>query len=275
MPSFERFNNNIIQTTANRRHYSKPYMKFFKQPKCGCYKGRFNTCLRKGLNFYPKKVINESVCNQDLAHHTFSYLHTGHCVGSSSCHVYENKCSNILADKLLEPVFLPRILLPCWHSKTFTLWDRSPPFQVTKEASRSFVTYLKEDWMDVEPCYLLFSAELELAETLASSPQKFQTLNLVDYKVMRNYCQWRFSATLRAWGVWFQIPTGRRILFVNWNFPARNGWRNRAWQPLSNENSQSNWRNLSEDNETGVDLKHHWKNRIDDIVLCIIVPIYS
>ena len=32
---------------------------------------------------------------------------------------------------------------------------------------------------------------------------------------------------------------------------------------------------LSEDNETGVDLEHHWKNRINDIVLCIIVPINS
>ena len=32
-------------------------------------------------------------------------------------------------------------------------------------------------------------------------------------------------------------------------------------------------RNLSEDNETGVDLQHHWKNRINDIVLCIIVHI--
>ena len=39
--------------------------------------------------------------------------------------------------------------------------------------------------MDVEPCYPLFSAELELAEALASSQQKFQTLNLADYKVMR------------------------------------------------------------------------------------------
>ena len=27
--------------------------------------------------------------------------------------------------------------------------------------------------------------------------------------------------------------------------------------------------------ETGVDLEHHWKNRINDIVLCIIVPIDS
>ena len=34
-------------------------------------------------------------------------------------------------------------------------------------------------------------------------------------------------------------------------------------------------RKLSEDNETGVDLEHHWKNRINDIVLCIIVPIDS
>ena len=30
-----------------------------------------------------------------------------------------------------------------------------------------------------------------------------------------------------------------------------------------------------EDNETGVDLKYHWKNRINDIVLCIIIPIDS
>ena len=39
--------------------------------------------------------------------------------------------------------------------------------------------------MDVEPCYPLFSAELESAEALASSQQKFLTLNLEDYKVMR------------------------------------------------------------------------------------------
>ena len=44
---------------------------------------------------------------------------------------------------------------------------------------------MKEDRMDVEPCYPLFSAELESAEALASSQQKFQTLNLADYKVMR------------------------------------------------------------------------------------------
>ena len=30
--------------------------------------------------------------------------------------------------------------------------------------------------MDVEPCYLLFSAELESEKALASSQQKFQTL---------------------------------------------------------------------------------------------------
>ena len=39
--------------------------------------------------------------------------------------------------------------------------------------------------MDVEPCYPLFSAELESAEALASSQPKFPTLNLADYKVMR------------------------------------------------------------------------------------------
>ena len=37
---------------------------------------------------------------------------------------------------------------------------------------------LKEDKMDVEPCYSLFSAELESAEALASSQQKFKTPNL-------------------------------------------------------------------------------------------------
>ena len=39
--------------------------------------------------------------------------------------------------------------------------------------------------MDVEPFYPLFSAELESAEALASSQQKFQTLNLADCNVMR------------------------------------------------------------------------------------------
>ena len=39
--------------------------------------------------------------------------------------------------------------------------------------------------MEVEPCYPLFSAELESAEALASSQQNFLTLNLADYKVMR------------------------------------------------------------------------------------------
>ena len=51
--------------------------------------------------------------------------------------------------------------------------------------------------------------------------------------------------------------------------------KDEVWRPLYDENSQSNWRNLSEDNETGVDLKQHWKNRINNIVLCIIVPIDS
>ena len=44
---------------------------------------------------------------------------------------------------------------------------------------------MKEDRMDVEPCYTLFSADLESAEALASFQQKFHTLNLADYKVMR------------------------------------------------------------------------------------------
>ena len=37
--------------------------------------------------------------------------------------------------------------------------------------------------MDVEPCYPLCSAELESAEALTSSQQKFQTLNLADCSV--------------------------------------------------------------------------------------------
>ena len=37
---------------------------------------------------------------------------------------------------------------------------------------------IKEDRMNVEPCYPLFSAKLESAEALASSQEKFQTLNL-------------------------------------------------------------------------------------------------
>ena len=37
--------------------------------------------------------------------------------------------------------------------------------------------------MDVEPCYPWFFAELESAEALASSQQKFQTLNLVECNV--------------------------------------------------------------------------------------------
>ena len=74
--------------------------------------------------------------------------------------------------------------------------------------------------MDVESCYPLFSAELESAEALASSQQKFQTLNLADYKVMRQLLPMALAATPRAWGVWFPIPTGRLILLVNWIFPA-------------------------------------------------------
>ena len=39
--------------------------------------------------------------------------------------------------------------------------------------------------MDVEPFYPFFSAELESADALASSQQKFQTPNLSDYKATR------------------------------------------------------------------------------------------
>ena len=39
--------------------------------------------------------------------------------------------------------------------------------------------------MDVKPWCPLVSDELESAEALAGSQKKFQTLNLADYKVMR------------------------------------------------------------------------------------------
>ena len=42
---------------------------------------------------------------------------------------------------------------------------------------------MKEDRIDVEPCYPLFSAVLESAKALASFQQKFQTLNLAYYKL--------------------------------------------------------------------------------------------
>ena len=76
---------------------------------------------------------------------------------------------------------------------------------------------MKEDRIDVEPCYPLFSAELESAETLASSQHKFQTLNLADYKVMRQLLPMTFVCHPTC-----RILTGRLILFVNWNFPACN-----------------------------------------------------
>ena len=41
------FNNDIIPCDWKAGRYSKPYMKFLKQSKCGCHKGRFNTCQQK------------------------------------------------------------------------------------------------------------------------------------------------------------------------------------------------------------------------------------
>ena len=42
-------------------------------------------------------------------------------------------------------------------------------------ALKTYEYYLLAISMDVEPCYPLFSAELESAEALASFQQKFQT----------------------------------------------------------------------------------------------------
>ena len=73
--------------------------------------------------------------------------------------------------------------------------------------------------MDVEPCYLLFSAELESTEALASSQQKFQTLNLADYRVMSQL----LPMTLVCQG---QTPSAdsaekeMRLLFILWNAPV-------------------------------------------------------
>ena len=58
-------------------------------------------------------------------------------------------------------------------------------FLVAQTVTQASWGVRKKDGMDVEPCYPLFSAELESAEALASSQQKFQSLNLADYKVMR------------------------------------------------------------------------------------------
>ena len=105
--------------------------------------------------------------------------------------------------------------------------------------------------------------------------RNFRPLIWQTIKLWGNYCQWCLSATHVPGEYGFKSRPDLLMLVLNWNFPVCNGWRNRAWQPLSDENSQSNWRNLSEDNETGVDLEHHWKNIINDIVLCIFVPIHS
>ena len=51
--------------------YSKPYMKFLKQPKCGCYKGRFNTC-RAQLCTHDDSPLATSIlyaCSQRFAGH--------------------------------------------------------------------------------------------------------------------------------------------------------------------------------------------------------------
>ena len=49
-------------------------------------------------------------------------------------------------------------------------WTESSP---KLPAPPKGIPEMKEDKMDVEPCYPLFSAELESAEALASSETKF------------------------------------------------------------------------------------------------------
>ena len=73
--------------------------------------------------------------------------------------------------------------------------------------------------MDDEPCYPLFSAELESAEALASSQQKFQTLNLADYKVMRQL----LPMTLVCLGSMVSNPERTSDIIREQNFPACNG----------------------------------------------------
>ena len=59
------------------------------------------------------------------------------------------------------------------------------PVLVAQTVAQASWEIIKEDRMDAETCYPLFSAELVSAEALASSQQKFQILNSADYKVMR------------------------------------------------------------------------------------------
>ena len=82
---------------------------------------------------------------------------------------------------------------------------------------------MKEEIKDVEQCYPLFSPELELAEALASTQQKFQTLNFADYKVMRQLLPMTLVCHPTCLGSMVSNPDRRLILFVNWNFLACNG----------------------------------------------------
>ena len=54
--------------------------------------------------------------------------------------------------------------------------------------------------MDVEPCYPLFSAELESTMALASSQQKFQTLDQADCSVMMHLLLMMLVCSPMYWG---------------------------------------------------------------------------
>ena len=77
--------------------------------------------------------------------------------------------------------------------------------------------------MDVEPCYPLFSAELESAEALASSQHKFQTLNLADYKVMRQILLMTLVCHPTCLGIFVSNPDRTSDIICVLEFSAYNG----------------------------------------------------
>ena len=77
--------------------------------------------------------------------------------------------------------------------------------------------------MDVEPRQPLFSAELESAEALASSQQKFLTLNLADYKVMRPLLPMMLVCHPTCLGIMVSNPDRTSDIICELEFFACNG----------------------------------------------------
>ena len=71
--------------------------------------------------------------------------------------------------------------------------------------------------MDVEPCYPLFSAELESPEALASAQRKFKTPNRADCKVMRQLLPMTLICHPTCLG---KYGFGLLMIFAKMDFPA-------------------------------------------------------